>query len=131
MRILVIEDEALAAERLVKLISNLEPTFRIVGTLESIRSIIKWFKENPAPDLIFMDIQLADGLCFEIFEKIEIEIPVIFTTAYNEYALKAFKVNSIDYLLKPIDTNELKEAITEFKRINQHLFGQLMAETLE
>jgi DNA-binding LytR/AlgR family response regulator len=119
MKILVIEDEALAAERLIKHIVEIEPSAEIVCRLESVRSAIKWFSVNASPDLIFMDVQLADGLCFEIFEKVTIETPVIFTTAYNEYALKAFKVNSIDYLLKPVDNNELRQALQKYKRHNQ------------
>jgi len=85
-----------------------------VGTADSVKSSIRWYENNPRPDLIFMDIQLADGLSFSIFEKVRIEVPVIFTTAYNEYAIKAFKVNSIDYLLKPIDKEELARAIEKF-----------------
>jgi two-component system, LytTR family, response regulator len=119
MKILVIEDETLAAERLINHIVEVEPSAEIASRLESVRSAIKWFSVNPNPDLIFMDVQLADGLCFEIFEKVKIEIPVIFTTAYNEYALKAFKVNSIDYLLKPIDRSELQLAIQKYKRLSQ------------
>jgi len=118
MKILIIEDENLAADHLIKQISDLEPSCEIIGKLESVRLSVKWFTTNPLPDLIFMDVQLADGVCFEIFDKVKIETPVIFTTAYNEYALKAFKVNSIDYLLKPIDTNELHEALLKFKRLS-------------
>jgi DNA-binding LytR/AlgR family response regulator len=116
MRVLIIEDEALAAKRLVDLVKSIEPTAEIAGKLESVRATVKWFGSNPPPHLIFMDVQLADGLCFEIFEQIKIDIPVIFTTAYNEYALKAFKVNSIDYLLKPIDKSALQQAIMKYKR---------------
>lgn len=117
MRILIVEDEALAAKRLIDLIKDIEPESAIAGQLESVRATVKWYASNPPPDLIFMDVQLADGLCFEIFEKVKIETPVIFITAYNEYALKAFKVNSIDYLLKPIGTEELKNAILKFKKL--------------
>lgn len=116
MKILIIEDEALAADRLLKMIIDAEPSTEIIGKLESVRSVVNWFNSNAKPDLIFMDVQLADGLCFEIFDKVTIDTPIIFTTAYNEYALKAFKVNSIDYLLKPIDKEELQNAITKFKK---------------
>lgn len=116
MKVLIIEDEALAADRLLKLVVEAEPNTEILGKLESVRSVVNWFNTNAMPDLIFMDVQLADGLCFEIFDKIKIDTPVIFTTAYNEYALKAFKVNSIDYLLKPIDKDELQSAIAKFKK---------------
>src|SRR5512145_3209274 len=117
MKILVIEDESLAAERLINIIKEVEPAAEIVGKLESVRSTLKWLSNNDKPQLIFMDVQLADGLCFEIFEKASIETPVIFTTAYNEYALKAFKVNSIDYLLKPIIVKDLENAILKFKKL--------------
>lgn len=116
MKVLIIEDEALAADRLLKLVAEAEPNTEILGKLESVRSVVNWFDTNAMPDLIFMDVQLADGLCFEIFDKVKIDTPVIFTTAYNEYALKAFKVNSVDYLLKPIDKNELQSAIAKFKK---------------
>jgi len=116
MNVLIIEDEALAAERLLKMIVAIDSDARVLAKLESVRAVIKWFGSNSLPDLIFMDVQLADGLCFEIFDKVRIDIPVIFTTAYNEYALKAFKVNSIDYLLKPIDKTELQIAIGKYKK---------------
>lgn len=116
MKVLIIEDEALAADRLLKLVTSIDANTESLGKIESIRSAVNWFNTNSKPDLIFMDVQLADGLCFEIFDKVTIDTPVIFTTAYNEYALKAFKVNSIDYLLKPIDKDELQNAIAKFKR---------------
>ena len=99
---LIIEDEKTAAERLSGLIKKYDQTIEITGVIQSVKKAVEWLNTNQAPDLIFMDIQLADGLSFEIFEQTIIKIPVIFTTAYDEYALKAFKVNSIDYLLKPI-----------------------------
>jgi DNA-binding LytR/AlgR family response regulator len=115
--IVVIEDEVLAAERLIALLHELDKEFVVQAQPDSVSSSVKWLSVNPPPDLIFMDIQLADGLCFEVFEKTSIDAPVIFTTAYNEYALKAFKVNSIDYLLKPIDKKELEAAIAKFKKV--------------
>ena len=103
MKVLIIEDEPLAAARLKNLLKEINSSIEVLQIIDTVKSSIKWFSENDTPQLVFMDIQLADGLSFEIFEKIEISAPVIFTTAYDEYALKAFKVNSIDYILKPID----------------------------
>lgn len=118
MNCLVIEDEKVAAERLLGLVKNYDRSIEIPGIIQSVKNAVKWLNTNKAPDLIFMDIQLADGLSFEIFEQTIVKTPVIFTTAYDEYALKAFKVNSIDYLLKPIDQNELNCAIDKFKENN-------------
>jgi len=118
MQILVIEDEKLAADRLIALITDIEPTAQVLKSIESIKAAVKWLNSNPHPDLIFMDVQLADGLSFEIFDKVNVEVPVIFTTAYNEYALRAFKVNSIDYLLKPIDKEELRTSIHKYLKLN-------------
>ena len=114
-RILIVEDEPLSAQKLTLLLSELIPEGQIVATLDSVRSTVKWLKDFPSPDLAFFDIQLADGICFEIFEQSNIVFPVIFTTAFNEYALKAFKVNSIDYLLKPLKEEELQAALKKFK----------------
>jgi DNA-binding LytR/AlgR family response regulator len=111
MKILIIEDEQAAVRRLQKLLSEIDANNEVIGALSTIESAVAWFAENPAPDLILMDIHLADGSSFEIFEKAEIMSPVVFATAYDEYALKAFKVNAIDYLLKPIKAVELEQAI--------------------
>lgn len=118
MKVLIIEDEPLAAERLGNLVRELHAEIQLVATLDSVQRSVVWLSQNTV-DLIFMDIQLADGLSFEIFEKIEIKTPVIFTTAYNEYALKAFKVNSIDYILKPIDKEELTAAFKKYQTLTQ------------
>jgi DNA-binding LytR/AlgR family response regulator len=118
MKVLIIEDEPLAAERLGNLVRELHAEIQLVATLDSVQRSVVWLSQNTV-DLIFMDIQLADGLSFEIFEKIEIKTPVIFTTAYNEYALKAFKVNSIDYILKPIDKEELTAAYKKYQMLTQ------------
>ena len=115
MRILIVEDEPLAATRLEKLILKINPNVIISDKLTSVEETIRWFEENSEPDLLFLDVQLADGTCFEIIDHVMIECPVIFTTAYDQYALKAFKVNSIDYLLKPIDDEELRASIEKFK----------------
>ncbi len=130
MRVLVIEDEKLAAERLIDMIKELEPTVQILQSLESVRATIQWLETHPHPDLIMMDVQLADGLCFEIFEKTAVDVPVIFTTAYNEYAIRAFKVNSIDYLLKPIDIIELKASLQKYQKRNFQSPGSVLQPQL-
>jgi DNA-binding LytR/AlgR family response regulator len=117
MKVCIIEDEQLAAERLSKMIVKYDPSTDIVFQADSIKKSVDWLKKNPHPDLAFFDIQLADGISFQIFEQITLKCPVIFTTAYDEYAIRAFKVNSIDYLLKPIDFEELSGAIEKFKRL--------------
>lgn len=117
MRILIIEDEPQAADRLESLVKQIRPAAFIVSKLDSVKRSVEWLKQNPGVDLIFMDIQLADGLSFLIFDEIEIKSPVIFTTAYNEYALKAFKVNSIDYILKPVDKDELAAAFRKYETL--------------
>lgn len=117
MRILIVEDEPIAAERLQQLVLELEPTAQVLARIDSIKNTVSWLKSNPSPDLILLDIQLADGVSFQIFDSVAVTCPIIFTTAYNEYALKAFKVNSIDYILKPIDKDELKAALEKFKRL--------------
>lgn len=114
MKYIVIEDELLTANRLVAMMQELEPDAQHLATLESVSAAVAWIKNNPTPHLAFFDIQLADGLSFEIFEQVETPFPVIFTTAYNEYAIKAFKVNSIDYLLKPLNSVDLKQALAKF-----------------
>jgi DNA-binding LytR/AlgR family response regulator len=116
-RILIIEDEPEAVDRLRKLVTALLPQSAVVAALDSVSASVKWLNANPAPDLIFMDIQLADALSFEIFSAVDVQSPVIFTTAYNEYALKAFKVNSIDYILKPLDEDEVRAAIKKLEAL--------------
>ena len=121
MRILIIEDEKLAANRLQKLITSVIPEASVVKTLTSIKTAVDFFRKGRFPDLAFFDIQLSDGLSFEIFEEVSVPCPVIFTTAYDQYALRAFKVNSVDYLLKPIREEDLVAAIDKFKeRINKN-----------
>ena len=114
-KVLIIEDEKPAAEWLQQLILKLGYDIKIAAVIDSVRGAVEWFRQNPAPDLVFMDIQLADGLSFEIFEQLKVPCPVIFTTAYEEYAVKAFKVNSVDYLLKPIAFDELEMAFQKFE----------------
>jgi len=113
MNVLIIEDEKPAARRLNRMLDALG--VKVNEMLHSVEESIAWFQENEHPDLIFLDIQLSDGLSFEIFEHVQISSAIIFTTAYDEYALKAFKLNSIDYLLKPIDEDELKSAVEKYK----------------
>lgn len=113
MKAIIIEDEKPSARRLQRLLSNLDIEVGIL--LHSVEDSINWFKKNEHPDLIFLDIQLSDGLSFEIFEAVEIKSAIIFTTAYDEYALQAFKLNSIDYLLKPIDDEDLETAVSKYK----------------
>ena len=117
INILIIEDEEPAANRLKKMVTELEPNANVLDNIVSVNSAITWFKQNPQPDLIFSDIQLSDGLSFEIFKNIEVQCPVIFITAYDQYAIDAFKVNSIDYLLKPIKKDDLETALNKFKKL--------------
>jgi DNA-binding LytR/AlgR family response regulator len=123
MRVLIIEDEPQAAKRIEKLITELVPSAIILDKIDSVRNSVQWFKNNPKPDLALMDIQLADGLSFQIFEAVEVNCPVIFTTAYDEYALKAFKVNSIDYILKPVDKDDLQRAFTKLNTLTGNSGG--------
>ncbi len=123
MKVFIIEDEYLGLERLIKLIAEVNPAIHILGHAESIKSAVQWLQNNPAPDLIFMDIELADGQCFEIFNQVDVRSPVIFTTSYDEYALHAFKVNSIDYLLKPVKKEELAGALEKLQRMKAHFQG--------
>lgn len=111
MNILIIEDEPHAAERLERLVHELVRDVTIVGRIDSVKKAVDWFTNHAAPDVVLLDIQLADGISFRIFEQCEVNAPVIFTTAFEEYAIKAFKVNGIDYLLKPIDKEELNVAL--------------------
>ncbi|RAJ06687.1 LytTR family two component transcriptional regulator [Chitinophaga skermanii] len=120
MRILIVEDEQLGVERLEKLLYEIDPTLQIVGATDSIQSSVQWLKRNDQPDLILMDIELADGQCFEIFEQVVVKSAVVFTTSYDEYALKAFAVNSIDYLLKPIRKAELEKALEKFALVKDN-----------
>lgn len=115
MKLVIIEDEVAATTRLQKLLRKILPEAEFVFSGDSIESAIVWFRGHKVYDLVFMDIQLSDGLSFDIFEREEVLAPVIFTTAFDEYALKAFKVNSIDYILKPVDEKELETAVKKFK----------------
>lgn len=115
MNAVIIEDEKAAVRNLVALLSEVAPDIEVVAVLDSIAESVDWFRIHEVPDLVFLDIHLADGSSFEIFEQVDISCPIIFTTAYDEYALRAFKVNSIDYLLKPIGQSDIRKAIGKLK----------------
>jgi DNA-binding LytR/AlgR family response regulator len=135
MKVLIIEDEKLATDRLIRLLREADPSIEVCNVLGSVESSVNWFLKNPRPDLVFMDIQLEDGLCFEIFDAIALDTPVIFTTAYNEYTLKAFKVNSVDYLLKPVTTYELSHSLEKFRNfhspvVNVEKIGEMVQQMM-
>lgn len=115
MKILIIEDEQPAAKQLTKMLQKADPSISIIETIDSVEASVKWLNTFPAPDAIFMDIQIADGLSFDIFNHVSITSPVVFTTAFDQYAIKAFKVNAIDYLLKPIDEEELADVLSKIR----------------
>ncbi|WP_435356956.1 LytR/AlgR family response regulator transcription factor [Emticicia sp. SJ17W-69] len=118
MKILLIEDEPLVAKNLENLVKDIEPSAILLATIGSVNEALEWFKQYPEPSLVLSDIQLSDGVSFDIFQEIQPQCPIIFTTAYDEYAIQAFKLNSIDYLLKPIDKDELKNAFDKYKRLS-------------
>jgi len=124
MHILIIEDEPRAARQLESMLSACDFRYQLLGIIDSVEDAIKWFSKHDAPDLVFMDIQLADGLSFEIFQKVSVESPIIFTTAFDQYAIQAFKVNSVDYLLKPIQKEDLQSALDKFKKSNNSSVDQ-------
>jgi DNA-binding LytR/AlgR family response regulator len=115
MKTLIIEDEQLAARRLESMVKAIDPSIEIMAMTESVKESVAWLKSHPQPDLIFLDIHLEDGLSFSIFDQVKVDAPVIFTTAFDEYAIKAFKLKSIDYLLKPIVQEELEKAISKYR----------------
>ena len=117
MRVLVVEDEYGVAQNLCDILQEIEPNIKILTILETIKDAVKWIESNPKPDLGFFDIRIADGSSFDIFDRTSVDFPIIFTTAYDEYALKAFKVNSIDYLMKPIEKESLETALNKYKSI--------------
>lgn len=135
MKVLIVEDETAAAENLQQMLQAIDTTIEVLGNTESVQQTVRWLQQNAKPDLIFMDIHLSDGSSFAIFQQIEVEIPIIFTTAYDQYAIDAFKVNSIDYLLKPIKEQELRQALLKFGKLSKqdtdqylHLLKQLSGE---
>lgn len=123
MKILIVEDEELAVKKLQKTLSAVDSAAQVIGITDSIKTTVEWLQTNQQPDLILMDIELSDGQSFEIFNLTEVKSPVIFTTSYDEYALKAFKVNSIDYLLKPIQKEELQTALSKYRQLQTSYSG--------
>lgn len=122
MKVIIIEDEALAARQLKAMVQECDESIEILVLLDSVEASVAWLRSNASPDLLLMDIELVDGQSFEIFNQVEVKSPVIFTTAYNEYAIQAFRVNSIDYLLKPIDENALQRSLQKFRELKK-LYG--------
>lgn len=120
MKVVIIEDEFLTAQRLEGMVKKYDDSIEIMAIIPSVSESVDWFKKNPDPELLFMDIHIEDGQSFNIFEKINLEVPVIFTTAYDEYMIKAFKVNSVDYLMKPVNYEELVQSIEKYRRIHEH-----------
>jgi len=130
MKVLIIEDEELAVKKLHKTLTTVDKDAQVVGIADSIRSSVDWLQNNPAPDLILMDIELSDGQSFEIFEQVQVKSTVIFTTSYDEFALKAFKVNSVDYLLKPIQKEDLQAALEKFRSIKSLYAGSTSSSAI-
>ena len=120
MKVLVVEDEKLAAEKLMRQLNQLEDTIEIIGATESVKQTVEWLQQN-SPDLIFCDIHLSDGLSFNIFNQVSVKTPVIFVTAYDQYAIQAFSVNSIDYLLKPVAKSDLQNALSKFQELRNEM----------
>ncbi len=121
MKVLILEDERLASERLQNLLHEIEPGVVVAATLRTVAAAVDWLRTNEHPDLILSDIRLLDGLCFEIFSQVNVDKPVIFTTAYDQYAIKAFEVNSLDYLLKPVQREKLELSLNKFKKLRHSL----------
>jgi DNA-binding LytR/AlgR family response regulator len=130
MKVLIVEDEDLAVKKLQKTLHAADETVEVIGVTDSIKSSVEWLQQNPHPDLILMDIELADGQSFEIFNLTEVKSHVIFTTSYDEFALKAFKVNSVDYLLKPVQKEELQAALVKFRKMKGETRGDLSLDKL-
>jgi DNA-binding LytR/AlgR family response regulator len=130
MNILIVEDEELAQKKLQKTLAAVDPNANVVGITDSIKTTVDWLRANNSADLILMDIELADGQSFEVFNLVDVKAPVIFTTSYDEYALKAFKVNSVDYLLKPVQTEELQAALAKYNKLAGSSKPDVNLETL-
>jgi len=130
MKVLIVEDEELAVKKLQKTLAAVDDTIEVAGVTDSIQETVNWLQSNPAPDLVLMDIELADGQSFEIFKLTEVKSPVIFTTSYDEFALKAFKVNSVDYLLKPVQQDELQAALEKYHKLKGNSKTELTLDSL-
>lgn len=130
MKVLIVEDEELAVKKLQKTLAAVDDTIEVAGVTDSIEETVNWLQSNPAPDLVLMDIELADGQSFEIFKLTEVKSPVIFTTSYDEFALKAFKVNSVDYLLKPVQQDELQAALEKYHKLKGNNKSELTLDSL-
>ena len=128
MKAIILEDEKLSADYLITLLKRINPVIEIIGVYDSVAASLEVFQQEVTVDVLFADIHLADGISFDLFSKVDIEIPVIFTTAYDEYAIKAFKLNSIDYLLKPIGISELKAALEKLEKIQKNHSSQQIQE---
>ncbi|RHJ93104.1 LytR/AlgR family response regulator transcription factor [Parabacteroides bouchesdurhonensis] len=128
MRVLIVEDETAAYENLLDILKEVAPDIQIAGNTESVTQTVHWLQSNPAPDLIFMDIHLSDGSAFAIFDKVELEVPIVFTTAYDKYAIEAFKVNSIDYLLKPVKEEALEHALEKYSKFTHQDIIQYLSQ---
>src|SRR5688572_9223189 len=131
MKTIIIEDENLTAKRLESLLQKYDPAIEVLETLPSVKESVAWLNKNDKPDIIFMDIHLEDDLAFRIFDQIELKVPVIFTTAYDEYMVKAFKVNSIYYLLKPVNYEDLVQALEKFKSLRTQFVQPDMEKLLQ
>ena len=121
MKVLIIEDEALSAEKIADYLLRFDENIEVLAKLDSVEASVRWFKAHNPPDLVLLDIYLSDGICFSIFDEVDVESPVIFTTAHDEYALTAFKLNSIDYLLKPIKFEALASALNKFRKVTERV----------
>ncbi|MBS7564813.1 response regulator transcription factor [Mucilaginibacter sp. Bleaf8] len=130
MNVIIIEDEPRTAKDLNGILTGLDSTINVQAMLSSVTAAITWLKANPAPDLIFSDIQLGDGLSFEIFKEVPINVPVIFCTAFDQYAINAFESNSVDYLLKPIEEDMVERSLQKYHRIKEHYAGSTYASNL-
>lgn len=129
-KILIIEDEKLNADRLTRLLRTIIPQVTIIAVLESVSESIAWFEQNSTPDLVMMDVRLSDGLSFDLLKKVDMDCPIIFTTAYDEYAVQAFKYNGVDYLLKPIEPEELEHALRKVEKSSHKPFDTQSIENL-
>jgi DNA-binding LytR/AlgR family response regulator len=128
MNVLIIEDEVTARAKLVQMLSSIDNSCRIAGQLGSVKDSVDWLRKNPSPDIAFVDIQLSDDHSFEIFRKVPVQFPVVFTTAYDKYLLESFEFNSIDYLLKPITEEKLARSLHKVKNLKQHFLGEQLQQ---